>query len=152
MRRKRCSLFVLFIAILFKAHVCGKLPISTVILPCIIDPTYNSDSNRQHEIDSSTVIIEGRRKVNTLGIGIDLRWSLEAGKHVIRDGKSRQIDREYLTGKKWNVKASYTILSNTLIWTLCVRLTVFNGATWSRANGAHKRRHLISDLLRLESD
>lgn len=72
------------------------------------------------------------------------------GKHVIREAKSRQIDREYLTGKKWNLEASYTILSSTLTWALCVRLTVFKVAIWCRANGAHKRRHLGSDLLRLE--
>jgi hypothetical protein len=72
------------------------------------------------------------------------------GKHVIREGKSRQIDREVVTEKKWNLEASYTILSSTLTWALCVRLTVFKVATWCRANGTHKRRHLVSDLLRLE--
>src|SRR5450631_4211888 len=70
--------------------------------------------------------------------------------HIIREGKSRQIDRERLTGTKCNLEASYMILSSTLTWALCVRLTVFNVATWSRVNGAHKRRHLVSDLLRLE--
>jgi len=72
------------------------------------------------------------------------------GKHVIREGKSKQIDRQYLPWKKWNVEASYTILSSSLTWALCVRLTVFKVATGCRANGAHKRRHLVSDLLRLE--
>lgn len=56
---------------------------------------------------------------------------------------------EYLTGKKWNLEASYTILSSTLTWALCVRLTVFKVATWCCANGAHERRHLVWDLLRL---
>jgi hypothetical protein len=72
------------------------------------------------------------------------------GKHVIREAKSRQIDREYLTGKKWKLEASYTILSSTLTWALCMRLTVFKVAIWCRADGAPKRRHLGSDLLRLE--
>ena len=75
---------------------------------------------------------------------------MDTGKHVIHESKSRQIDKEYLTGKKWNLEASYTILSSTLTWALCVRLTVFKVATWCRANGAHRRRHLVSDFLRLD--
>jgi hypothetical protein len=40
---------------------------------------------------------------------------------VIREGKSKQIDREYLAGKKRTVEASYSIGPSTLIRALWVR-------------------------------
>jgi hypothetical protein len=91
-----------------------KTYISVVILPRVIDPTYNVDPNRQRE---STLIgrsNESKSKTTTLGIGTYCHCSLEAGKHGIRESKSKQIDRQYLPRKKWNLEASYTILSSTL--------------------------------------
>ena len=99
---------------------------------------------------SSAVFIKGTSKAKTLGIGIYWHCSLEAGKHVIHAAKSRQIDREYLTGKKWNLEATYFVLSNTLTCALCVRLAAGTVVVWGRPNGAHKRRQLGSHLLRLE--
>lgn len=71
-----------------------KTYLLVVILPCVIDPTYNTTRIGNTAARSSAVIIEGRSKANTLGIDIDLRWSLEAEKHVIRETKSSQIDLE----------------------------------------------------------
>jgi hypothetical protein len=63
---------------------------------------------------SWAALLKVKARQKTLGIGTYCRRSLEMGKHVIREGKSKQIDRQYLRWKKWNVEASYTILSSTL--------------------------------------
>lgn len=99
---------------------------------------------------STAVFIEVQSKARTLGIVIYRCCLLEAGKDVIREDKSRQIDREYLTGQKGKVEASYTILSSTLTCALRVRLTAFKVAIWCCANGTHKRRQVGSGILRLE--
>lgn len=79
---------------------------------------------------STAVFIEGTSKAKMLDIGIYWRCSLEAGKDVISEAKARHIDRTYLTGRKWELEASYTILSSKLTCALRVRLTVFEVAIW----------------------
>jgi hypothetical protein len=46
-----------------------KTYVLVVILPCVIDPTYNGGPNRQRESTLMAVFIEGRSKAKTLGIG-----------------------------------------------------------------------------------
>ena len=41
------------------------------------------------------MFIDGKGEDRTLGIGTDRHCSLEHEKHVIREAKSRRIDREY---------------------------------------------------------
>jgi hypothetical protein len=56
----------------------------------------------------------------------------------MRQAKSRRIDREYPTRKKWSMGVSYTILSRSVRRASWGRLAVFKVATWDRANRAHK--------------
>ena len=51
--------------------------------------------------------------------------------------KSRQIDRECLPRKKWNVEANYTILSSTLTCASCAHFVTIKVAVWAHVNRAH---------------
>jgi len=79
---------------------------------------------------STAVFIEGTSKAKMLDIGIYWRCSLEAGKNVIAEAKSRHTDRTYLTGRKGESEASYTILSSKPTCALRVHLAVFKVAIW----------------------
>ncbi len=50
----------------------------------------------------TAVLIGGKSKAETLDSPHLLTLLIGAGKHVIREDKSRQIDREYLTRKNVN--------------------------------------------------
>lgn len=65
--------------------------------------TYNSGPNRQRESTLMGRVYRSRSKARTVGIDTYGHCSLDAGRQVILDCKSMQIDREYLTSKKWGM-------------------------------------------------
>jgi hypothetical protein len=119
---------LLFVAALFKGFLCGKHIFCQLSLLALVSRLTIAIQIGYAKARSTAVFIVGKNKTETLGIGIYRRCSLEAGKDVIHEAKSRQIDKEYLTGQKGKLEASYTILSNTLTCALRVRLTVFKVA------------------------
>ncbi len=87
MPRKRCSLFVLFVIILFKAHLFGKLIFLRFTLIVLLSSLMLRSYIDNEMANVSAMFIEGRSKAETNGIGAHRHCPLQARKPVIREAE-----------------------------------------------------------------